>query len=285
LEPAEDNLTPYSLAFDPQNHDRLLTGYMPSPSMTLWDMNRTDSYTFRDPGSGPVWRVAFDRKGEFVAAGSNDAVVRLWPTDGDRTGEARGELRGHHASIFSVDVSLESIASGSMDGTIRLWTRDAPLSAKLLSRPASMPSTSDKFTVEGSQIFVTSRDGKNYSGTLPEKFGEVGAAAVSANGAGIVVVPRGVGQPVLLVELRDDRIKISVPLNGLKSEWTGAAFIENDTLIAARTKDGRIFAWPFYSDVRSVQELAQNHLPLLRGEDGSDRRLEGDAFILRQTVR
>ena len=281
LEPIENNLAPYSLAFDPQNPDRLLAGYMPSPFMTLWNIDKNDSSTFGDEKSGPVWRVAFDRKGEFMAAGSNDTVVRLWPTKCNSVDPR--ELRGHHASVFSIDVNPENqnVASGSMDGTIRLWSKDAPLSARSL--PNAILPPPPEFTLEGSRIHIAGHDGKTYSGTLPEKFGEVGAAAVSANGAAMVVVPRRFGQPLLLLGLRDDRIRVNLPLNGVKSEWIAVAFIENDALIVARAKDGQTFTWPFYPDVPSLQKLAKDYLPFVRNEDGSEGILEVARFILRQT--
>ena len=281
LEPIENNLAPYSLAFDPQNPDRLLAGYMPSPFMTLWNIDKNDSSTFGDEKSGPVWRVAFDRKGEFMAAGSNDTVVRLWPTKCNSVDPR--ELRGHHASVFSIDVNPENqnVASGSMDGTIRLWSKDAPLSARSL--PNAILPPPPEFTLEGSRIHIAGHDGKTYSGTLPEKFGEVGAAAVSANGAAMVVVPRRFGQPLLLLGLRDDRIRVNLPLNGVKSEWIAVAFIENDALIVAKAKDGQTFTWPFYPDVPSLQKLAKDYLPFVRNEDGSEGILEVARFILRQT--
>ena len=68
---------------------------------------------------------------------------------------------------------------------------------------------------------------------------------------------------------------MSVTLPGVKAEWTAVAFIENDTRIAAKTKDGKIFAWPFYSDVRSLEQLAKEHLPLVRDKNGSEKRLSG----------
>ena len=182
-------------------------------------------------------------------AATNDGVVRLCSIPSDSNRVASDELRGHHGSVFSVDVSSENqnVASGSIDGTIRLWAKDAPLSAKLLSDETSMPRVRASFTVEGAQISVKGHGDNKYSGKLPERFGEVSAAAVSANGAGIVVTPR-FGQPLLLLDLRDDRITVSVPLNVIKSEWTDIAFIEGDTVIAAKTRDGRVFGWHFYSD-------------------------------------
>jgi hypothetical protein len=144
-----------------------------------------------------------------------------------------------------------------------------------------MRPVSGELTVRESQISVTTNGGKKYSGTLPEEFGEAVAAAVSANGAGIAVVPR-FGQPVLLLNLSDHLIKVAVTLSGVKAGWTDVAFIENDTRIAATTTEGKVFAWPSYADVGSLTQLAKKHLPVIRGEDGVDKRLEVPDFILRK---
>jgi hypothetical protein len=87
---------------------------------------------------------------------------------------------------------------------------------------------------------------------------------------------------VLLVNLRDYVTPISITLSGVKAEWTAVAFIENDTRIAAKTKEGKIFAWPFYSDIRSLEQLAKEHLPLVRDKKGVETRLEVPSFILRR---
>ena len=95
---------------------------------------------------------------------------------------------------------------------------------------------------------------------------------MSANGAGIAVVPR-FGRPVLLVNFSGTTA--TVTLLGVKAKWTAVAFIENDTRIAAKTNDGKIFAWPFYSDVRSLEQAAKEHLPLVRDKNGSEKQLSG----------
>ena len=76
------NPMPYSLVFDPQNHDRLLVGYMLSPYMALWRIEEKRFDMFGVEQSGPVWRVAFDPKGKFVASATNDTAIRLWWIDG-----------------------------------------------------------------------------------------------------------------------------------------------------------------------------------------------------------
>jgi hypothetical protein len=222
-------------------------------------------------GESFVWQVACAPEGKFVASASDDHVVRLWtPSDSDSV----VQLRGHLISVFSVDISREnrSVASASFDGTIRLWAEDAPLSPILLSGSGSMIAANE-FCVENCQISVTANGGKKYCGMLPEGFGKASAAAVSASGKGIAVVPRS-GRPALFVEFRDYLGPVSVTLPGVKADWTAVAFIENDTRIAATTKEGKIFAWPFHSDVRSLEQLAKEHLPLVRDTDGLQKRLE-----------
>jgi WD40 repeat protein len=176
-------------------------------------------------------------------------------------------LQGHLGSVFAVDISTEKgiVASASFDGTIRLWTKNSPLSPRLLSNSASMPALELSVTADGS---------KYHSESLPENFGEVSAVAVSADGAGIAIVPQS-GRPVLLVNLSDQRTTATVILGGIKAKWTAVAFIENDTRIAAKTKRGRIFVWPFYPDVHSLERLAKEHLPLVREKDGSEKLLAG----------
>jgi len=274
---------PYSLVFDPQNSDRLLAAYLASHLMASWKIYENVHSIFGEEGSGPVWRVAFDPEGKFVAAATADSVVRLWPwplTDGDRA----DQLGGHLGSVFAVDISPENrtVASASLNGTIRLWDKDSPFSPTLLSNSASMPEPAE-FSVQKSKISVTANGGKKCSRTLPRGFGVASAAAVSENGAGIAVVPRS-GQPVLLVNLRDYLTPVSITLPGVKAEWTAVAFIENDTRIAAKTKEGKIFAWPFYSDLRSLEQLAKEHLPLVRDQNGVEKRLEVPSNILRREL-
>src|SRR5262249_43435989 len=94
------------------------------------------------------------------------------------------------------------------------------------SNSESIPALTSDFSVKNSQIWVKGNGGKTYSGTLPQKFGEASAAAVSTDGAAIAVVPRS-GQPVLLVYLSDHLITVSLTLSGVNAEWAAIAFIEN----------------------------------------------------------
>jgi WD domain, G-beta repeat len=289
LGPIDTNSVPYSLAFDPQDPDRLLAAYMPSPQMAVWEIGKGSPTIFAKYDGGTVWGVAFDTKGEFVASATNDGAVRLWT---HIISNRFLQLRGHLAPVFSVDVSPENgeVASGSNDGTIRLWSKDAPLSPKLLGDATPIAFASNTFTPQDGGLSVTGNAGENHLVALPEGFGPVHAVAVSANDAAFALVPCS-GRPLLVVSVKETQtavggrqITASITLPDVEAIWSAVAFIENDTRIAARTQDGRVFAWPFYSDVRSLKELAREHLPLVRDENGVDRRLEVSSVILRSNV-
>jgi hypothetical protein len=250
LAPIDLNSVPYSLAFDPQDHDRLLAAYMPSPQMAVWEIGNGSPTAFAEYDSGTVWRVAFDPKGKFAASATNDAAVRLWT---DINSNRSVVLRGHLASAFSVDISPESgdIASGSNDGTIRLWSRDAPLSPKLLGDATSIAFSSNTFTTQETGLTVTGNAGENHQVALPEGFGPICAVAVSAHGTALALVPC-FGRPLLVVSVKEAptdlsgaQITVNITLPDVEAIWTAVAFIENDSRIAARTQDGRIFGWPF----------------------------------------
>jgi WD40 repeat protein len=277
LDPIANGNPPYSIAFDPISPHQLFAAYLPSPELFLWKIDENvHSNAFIDRDSGPVWGVSYASDGKFVASASNDHVIRLWtPTDNNSS----VQLRGHLSSVWSVDIAREDgrVASGSFDGTIRLWAKDSPLSPTLLSSSPSMP-ISSKFSVENNQISVIANGGKNYWGMLPKGFSAVSAAAVNTSGTAIAVVPQ-TGRPALLMEFRDYLRPVTITLPDIVADWTGVAFIENETRIAATTKEGKSFAWPLYSDVHSLEQLAKDHLPLVSGRDGSEKRLDPGSLI------
>jgi WD40 repeat protein len=174
LDPIDKNSKPppYSLVFDPRNHDRLIAAYMPSPRMALWNIDRKICTTLGDDESGPVWRVAFDPKGELVASATNDGVIRLWPSS-DHASPI--QLHGHLSSVFAVDISPKNgiVASGSFDGTIRLWTKNSLLAPSVLSNSTSM--------VAFDKPSATANNDKYDAGRLPKDFGQVSAGVVSAD--------------------------------------------------------------------------------------------------------
>ncbi len=71
---------------------------------------------------GAVCAVSTSRRGDYIAAGGDDALLRIWQA---ASGRCAGTCSGHAGSIYSVCFSADSsqIATGSADGTARLWQR------------------------------------------------------------------------------------------------------------------------------------------------------------------
>jgi len=64
--------------------------------------------------------VAISPNGQYVAAGSFDAVVRIWDVS---TGQLVERLRGHGYSVYSVAFTPDGkgLVSGSRDKTLKFW--------------------------------------------------------------------------------------------------------------------------------------------------------------------
>ena len=288
-------LPPYPIAFDPKNSDRLLAAYLSSPHLALWKIDEKSAWVFGDDRSGYVSQLAFDPSGEVAATATIDSAVRLWMTADilksdilkpGRRAKPFATLRGHLAAVFSTDITAADqaaisgfddgtmrFATGSIDGTIRLWARDAPLSARLLSSPSvSMPPNANNFDVNNFSVHSGKKSvtRNNQKFILPEDFSDVMAAALSEDGLALAVVPRS-GKPRLLATIGKEALPVSISLTGIDAEWTSVAFIQNDTRIVAETKDGRIFAWPFFAQVEELEKLAELNLPVMREDDGVDK--------------
>ena len=67
-----------------------------------------------------IFSVAISPNGQYVAAGSMDAVVRIWDVS---TGQLAERLRGHRDSVRSVAFTPDGkgLVSGSFDKTLKFW--------------------------------------------------------------------------------------------------------------------------------------------------------------------
>ena len=67
-----------------------------------------------------VTSVVISPNGQYVAAGSMDAVVRIWDVS---TGQLVEKLRGHRNCVYSVAFTPDGkgLVSGSLDKTLKFW--------------------------------------------------------------------------------------------------------------------------------------------------------------------
>lgn len=67
-----------------------------------------------------VYCVAFDRTGNYIFTGADDALIKIWYAENSRL---LATLRGHNSEITDIAVNYENtlLASGSCDKIIRVW--------------------------------------------------------------------------------------------------------------------------------------------------------------------
>ncbi len=87
----------------------------------LWDLRICQQVRQLRGLAGPIRCVAIAPNGRRVAAGGDDATIRVWAVD--QPGSPSFCLRGHTAAVTSLTFLSggETLLSGSRDGTVRLW--------------------------------------------------------------------------------------------------------------------------------------------------------------------
>ncbi|XP_059154571.1 bromodomain and WD repeat-containing protein 3-like [Physella acuta] len=84
-----------------------------------------------------VYCVLFDRTGNYIFTGADDALVKIWSVYDMRL---LATLRGHSAEITDMAVSYENtyLASGSCDKVVRIWCLRSKAPAAVLQAHSSM---------------------------------------------------------------------------------------------------------------------------------------------------
>jgi dipeptidyl aminopeptidase/acylaminoacyl peptidase len=258
LPPTRGRGLPFSLAFDPEDSNLLLAAYQ-DPTAQLWNIDAETAQPLVQE-AGNVLQVAFDPNGKFMVTAANDGAIRLWmmPKMGAQLTEF--DLRGHLGTVYAVDVNAEGlIVSSGADKTVRLWNKEAPLSAQQVFTTASANASDDRheFAVDGQEVILARGTGLEFRAKVPDGFDPVDAT-ISFDGRGVVVAPRH-GHPLLF--LRDYPDFPVATLSGPNAEWMSVSFVAQQTQIAGKTSDGRVFVWPYISDVPALERLTQENLP------------------------
>ncbi len=94
-------------------------------SVTFWDVATWSRRTSVKGSDAAIWGLSFSPDGRTLAAGCNDAKVRLWDPI---TGQVMLVLDGHAQRVNAVAFNPDgqTLASASHDGAIKLWHGEAP---------------------------------------------------------------------------------------------------------------------------------------------------------------
>ena len=124
-----NDLLATSVAFDPRNDQRLITGDT-AGEVSIWDLSEQPPRR-RPLGKHEGWvtSLAVDPSGSgWLASGGADHQIRLWSFDGAAAAASERVLEGHHGWISGLawGSAGKTLASTSLDGTVRLWSIETP---------------------------------------------------------------------------------------------------------------------------------------------------------------
>lgn len=108
-----------SLAFDPQNSQRLASGSNDA-TIKIWDVGSGQVTSTLIGHTDTVSALAFSPTGALLASGSVDTTIRLWNA---QSGAEMGVLQQHDRQLFSlaIDPLSQQLVSAGGDNKVILW--------------------------------------------------------------------------------------------------------------------------------------------------------------------
>lgn len=240
-----------AVEFNPKDPN-MLAASLQNGDILIWNIGDGSYQTLIGSG-GIAYNLSFSRDGQYLAASSDDRVIRTWSTDKLKLKDKPIQLRGHAGPVYVVAYSPVSntLVSGSADKTIRIWDEHGPLwrDEKDGARP---------------DIGTKPRELPPWlsSVTLPYGFGEVAGYAREGDRA---VVASKEGNLARFMLGADARAIVRWRAPG---EIAVLAIEHNPDRIVAVSPSGKRYSWPFFPSIRELVRFADDHIPF----DG-DRRL------------
>ena len=241
------------------------------------------------PGDGndvAVRAVAFSPRGDVIASGGNDRLVRMWDV---ASGVPRGgPLEGHTGRVQAVAFSHDGsrLASGSSDDTVRIWDTSSgrQQGEPLVGNAGAI--TGVAFNTAGDLLATSSEDGtvrlwdvatgRQRGAPLIKETTPMWGVALSPDGS--LVASGGADGAVHLWNVGSGRPSGS-PLLGHSGWAIGMAFNSDGSLLASSGADGTVRLW----DVATHRP----HGPVMMGHVGevTDVRFSPDGSLLASAGR
>ena len=236
-----------TLAFDPQNPQRLISGST-DHTIRTWQIGATTELLVLDAHTDQISSVATLPDGTAFASASADGTIRLWNIE---TGELLNTLSSNGSAILSIDISPSGLwlASGSADGKSIIWNLETGQSERELPEPSG-PITAIAFLAGDSQVVTGSATGIAQLWNLNSDAGDSVAVELQFNVAvnSIAVAPNGrflaSATDANAVQIWDQETQsILPPLSDHAAVVRSIAYSPNGDYFVSGAEDGMLRRW------------------------------------------